>query len=533
MFSRRRVRKLAHESGFTTAVVMGMMLVGMLLVAAALAMANGDTTSTRHDQYYKEAYNAAEAGVNWYLYHLTQDANYWSHCAQTTGTDKNSPPVYDNTETSFSWTSIPSSEAQFMIDLLPAPGQSKCVVNTSTSIVDPTTGSFKVRSTGNYRGVHRSIVATFRRVGFLDFLYFTDIETLDPATYGSAAAQQAATTNCAHYYYVSARDPSKCTEIEFVGADRVDGPLHTNDELYICGNPTFGHQSSDHIESSSPLPTSHPGYRTDSGCSGSGLGGVIGHWTAPAHVLTLPPSNAELKADADPTTGILTGTNHIVLRKSDMLVNGTATAYPSNGVIYDQNDTCTPSYDTTQDYTPAVTNGTGCGDVYISSLTGSSAPATDLTIAADNDIVIDGNIDHAAGNEIGLIANNFVRVYHPVDRSNCGNSNGNASDSDADAGHGSLSNLSIKAAILAINHSFIVDNWNCGSPLGSLSVTGAIAQKFRGPVGTNNNGNVASGYAKNYSYDYTLRYHQPPFFLDPVQAGWGILSETEQSPAAH
>jgi hypothetical protein len=332
---------------------------------------------------------------------------------------------------------------------------------------------------------------------------------------------------------VSARDPNKCTEIEFVGADKVDGPLHTNDELYICGNPTFGHQSSDHIESSSPLPSDHPGYRTDSGCSNSGLGNLVGHWTAPAHVLTLPPSNAELKADADPTTGILTGTNHIVLRKSDMLVNGTATSYPTNGVIYDQNASCTPSYDTTQDYTPAVTNGTGCGDVYISSQTGSNAPAKDLTIAADNDIIIDGNIDHAAGNEIGLIANNFVRVYHPVDRSNCGNSSGNATDSDADSGVGSLSNPTIKAAILAINHSFIVDNWNCGTSLGSLSVTGAIAQKFRGPVGTNNNGTVASGYAKNYSYDYTLRYHQPPFFLDPVQAGWGILSETEQSPAAH
>jgi hypothetical protein len=91
----------------------------------------------------------------------------------------------------------------------------------------------------------------------------------------------------------------------------------------------------------------------------------------------------------------------------------------------------------------------------------------------------------------------------------------------------------IQAAILAINHSFIVDNWSCGDPLSKLTVKGAIAQKFRGPVGTNSSGVINHGYKKAYSYEYELRYHQPPYFLDPVQAGWGILQETEQVPAAH
>ena len=30
----------------------------------------------------------------------------------------------------------------------------------------------------------------------------------------------------------------------------------------------------------------------------------------------------------------------------------------------------------------------------------------------------------------------------------------------------------------------MVDNYNCGDPLGQLTVNGVIAQKFRGPVGT-------------------------------------------------
>ena len=45
--------------------------------------------------------------------------------------------------------------------------------------------------------------------------------------------------------------------------------------------------------------------------------------------------------------------------------------------------------------------------------------------------------------------------------------------------------IEIDAAILALDHSFIVDNWDCGL-LGALTVKGAIAQKFRGPVGTYN-----------------------------------------------
>jgi len=170
----------------------------------------------------------------------------------------------------------------------------------------------------------------------------------------------------------------------------------------------------------------------------------------------------------------------------------------------------------------------------------SSGVTKDLTIAADNDVIIDGNITHGTGVEVGLIANNFVRVYHPINRSvSCWGSNGlgnpsaNATSSPEDPTRGSMSNPVINAAILAINHSFIVDNWACGAGLGTLTVKGAIAQRFRGTVGTHSGSTIVSGYSKGYSYDYELRYHQPPFFLDPVQAGWGILQETEQVPAAH
>ncbi len=37
-----------------------------------------------------------------------------------------------------------------------------------------------------------------------------------------------------------------------------------------------------------------------------------------------------------------------------------------------------------------------------------------LTIAAENDIIVDGNLVRSGNGMLGLIANNFVRVFHPI-----------------------------------------------------------------------------------------------------------------------
>ena len=125
---------------------------------------------------------------------------------------------------------------------------------------------------------------------------------------------------------------------------------------------------------------------------------------------------------------------------------------------------------------------------------------------------------------LGLIANNFVRIYHPVthndpnDPFNCTNSSG------------TLSSVSIDAAILSLQHSFTVDNYYCGAALSTLTVTGAIGQKFRGPVGRSSGGVPINGYIKKYTYDDRLRFRSPPHFLDPVQSAWRIARYTEQLP---
>jgi hypothetical protein len=133
---------------------------------------------------------------------------------------------------------------------------------------------------------------------------------------------------------------------------------------------------------------------------------------------------------------------------------------------------------------------------------------------------------------LGLISNNFIRVYHPL--SSGPTFTPNISGSTVSSVSSSCTNSSlvpgsiqIDAAIMSLTHSFIVDNYYCGTTLGTLSVNGAIVQYYRGAVGTSG----GSGYIKNYTYDDRLKYRSPPYFLSPLAAQWAPVRLNEQVPA--
>jgi 7-keto-8-aminopelargonate synthetase-like enzyme len=146
-----------------------------------------------------------------------------------------------------------------------------------------------------------------------------------------------------------------------------------------------------------------------------------------------------------------------------------------------------------------------------------------VTVAAKDDIVVTGDLTMTSGltgaDAIGLVAGNYVWVYHPVNSAN----------------HNLLTQAQhphdIEAAILALRHSFLVQNWERGAALSSssdaatkLNVTGSISQKYRGPVGTTG----GTGYLKNYVYDRRLTVLQPPYFLKPVSATWQVANLSDQ-----
>jgi hypothetical protein len=190
------------------------------------------------------------------------------------------------------------------------------------------------------------------------------------------------------------------------------------------------------------------------------------------------------------------------------------TTVPPKGVIYVDNTTagCATDYATSLTYP----KGGGCGDAWVHG----NAKA-DVTIGAANDVIIDDDVTHDSGVVVGLISNGFVRIYHPCD------SSGNLSSSPEDGAVSAPTSLQVQAAVLAVNHTYGVDNWDCGAGMGAITLTGAIAQQFRGTVGRG----TTHGYTKNYAYDPALKYHQPPYFLDPVAASWDIFAQTEQVPA--
>jgi hypothetical protein len=518
------IRRAVREDGFTMAAIMlGGAVMGLLVVVAATA-AKGDLGVTQRDLDHKQAYEAAQAGIADYAFHLNQDTNYWTRC-----TNVPSPSAVNQQDSITKTRPVPGNTgATYAIQLIPRTGRTTCDPNNAVdSMIEQgtatsgTTGTFRIRSVGFSGGSKVSLVATFKRASFLDYLYFTQLETSDPVVYTaynyqpltdgayaqcSKSVQQGRYDQPFYVYQANGQSfPFYCDKIYFITGETIRGPLHTNDEFYVCGTPTFGRSAADAIEASAPPP----GYHAD--CSSGGNPNFVGTFVTRAPVLTPPPTNRGLRTTADPAYRF-TGQTKIVLGSSNMTVTpagqtARTLAYPSNGVIYISNGACSASYSPFTAPTNSSPPDTTCGNAVVS-----GTLSDKLTIAAENDIIVTGNIQRTSDGLLGLIANNFVRVYHPC------------TDSNNTNGAGAVSNLRIDAAILAIQHSFIVDHYNCGASLGSLTVNGAIAQKYRGAVGTF--GSAQTGYSKQYSYDDRLRYISPPHFLDPVESAWHVQRET-------
>jgi hypothetical protein len=559
-----RLTRAKQEGGFTMIAAMGVMLAVMALSLAAFAAAEGDMRVNAVNQAQRQAYSAAEAGVADFLFRLSRDPDVWSRCDVDLGQTKISRAWNGQGADPRQWRSIDGTNAQYALEPIAAEGYSECDPAVPASMIDPDTGTFTIRATGKVmdgtQEVKRSVIATFKRKNFLDYIYFTDIEAQDPVLWekltacaGNTPATEVtpncvesrnptisawAASQCSRYWRDgrgSADYPGeirvgplwlpsnglRCTEITFANGENIRGPFHTNDGILVQGNPTFGRRRSDPVEVSASR-TQQP-WRTNSWADPN----FVGTWTPGSPILKPPPTNASLRNEA---TRVYEGSTRIVLNANgtmDVTNQGTTTNVPQppSGVIYVATSGACTLYDP---YLPKVFDGTpatatGCGDLSIS-----GTYTQNLTFAAANDLVIFDDIRKSASHDVilGLIAENFVRVRHKSRFSATGNADwaGPRCTTDAD---NPTRDIYIDAAILALNHSFTVDRYGCGSSLGELHVFGAIAQKHRGVVGIVN----GSGFSKEYEYDDRLRFRTPPKFLDPVNTAWAVARQVEQSPA--
>jgi len=176
---------------------------------------------------------------------------------------------------------------------------------------------------------------------------------------------------------------------------------------------------------------------------------------------------------------------------------------------------------TTTEIAPSSTTyGCRSGDVFVK---GTFKGA--MTLSAENYVFVVGDVKYAdVQNDIlGLVGNNAIWVYNPFYK------NGSAT------GPILTKDRTIQAAILSVAHTFQVQNYNTGPSNGSqargtLTVFGAIAQKYRGTVATGTSP-VVTGYVKNYVYDERFKYKAPPKFLNPVTTTYGVTTWVETAAA--
>jgi type II secretory pathway pseudopilin PulG len=584
---RGRLSRLAEtmrrdDRGVALVMVIGVSSVLALLLVAAVTVALGGLRSARGDESYSAALAAAYAGVEEYQSRLAADptytrfgnpaAPYSSGTAApavsaplTVPTGASSNPAF-GIGTTGTWATVAGSG-----------GTASYRYEVNTAKLD-TNGTVSLRSTGRVGTETRTVVAELRVNSFLDYLYFTDFEVEDPAQYGASA-----TGGCATYAY--AGRGSGCHEIAFMEGDVLDGPVHSNDRFRSC-EATFRGA----VTTATVTPPLYSKMDSNGlACGASTFDDPASPRTAGMVVMPATNTELKLETRtdlADPAGCLFTGPTQITLNRDGTLtvrspwtkktqisgssgttgsspagcgvpgsgVGGLASAagstfaVPDHNVVYVQ---AVPAVRTDANYwasdaVPRVPDASGrlrdlacvgaggqdhgngigypttnevvaddsvygcrAGDAFVSgTLRGA------LTIASANTLYITGDVTYQNANRdvLGLVGDGAILVWNPLD-----------------AAKGSLlstKNRTISAALLSVAHTFQVQNHDLGGDRGTLTVVGAIAQKFRGIVRSGSN-----GYLKDYNYDTRFRYLTPPKFLLPVSTTYDVTSWTETSRA--
>ncbi len=543
----RLVARLRHdERGVTMYLVIAVMFITSVLTAAVLTGTSTDAALGRRDLDAKKAVYAAQAGVAAYLQQLNANPNYWTTCptsANYSGGGTVALPGATTNDESYSYTP------------LPAPGYSACDPNNPVTSMVTSQGTFRVQfngfsgvADGSAQPVAHSTVVTFKHQSFLNYTWFTMFEQQNPSI-DPSSINNVNSTSCVGLTEQQILNKGwdwpnngPCTLVNWVTGDDIHGPMFSDDDFYVCGQPIWGSKPTDLIYTQNTV--------NNTGCSGNSPQVNPSNATNPNtnygtlqetyQPLTIPQSNDTLAYIAKHGGAYYTGFTQITLNGStyNITTNGSTTtgvAWPSNGVIYvDQSSTdpCSSTYSPfTERYTEYASgqSGYGCGTVEVSGTYSKS-----LTIASAQDVIITGSLTYTTGSNalLGLVPQDWARIYHEVVTGNgavtdC-QTTPSANNSSSD---NALTNPTIDAAILTTTDSWIVDNYNCGGFQGNLTVNGSISQYYRGPVGTGGSG--GTGYLKNYWYDSRLQDESPPYFLSPVDPAWSVQSESQCSSVGH
>jgi hypothetical protein len=561
------------DEGVAMVMVIGISTVLLLLIAVAVTSSLGGLRQARTTQDWSAALGAAYAGVEEYQSRLANEVSYYQYGNPDSDFTPDTMALPAEVNPAFgvgaagTWADVTGSDGV---------ASYRYEVDNSEYL---TTGTLTLRSTGRVGDETRSIVAELKQQGFIDFLYFTDYEIQDPLQSGANVS------TCVKHVWEN-RPTTGCSEIAFGGNDVVRGPLHSNDAIRICAatfegpvttayNPNSGvkYIAKDSTNANCTgqqfvLPA-YPAYspligmpatnselkretRSDLTTSGVPNPGCL--FTGPTDIdfnadgtmtVRSPWSKATRTTGNPATGGSAPAACGVIGTAAGQLgsAGGATITVPADNVVYVQNVPNTASnpnywasaarpsglncvglsgssgtgngigYPTTNELAPSSTASLpsyGCrnGDAFLQGTVDGH-----LTVGAENYVYVTGNIDYEDVEDdiLGLVGNNAVWVWNPV-------TSGNSSILNN-------TNRNIDAAIISVAHTFQVQNYNRGGERGTLTVYGAIAQRFRGIVHGGNN-----GYYKDYNWDPRLQYTAPPKYLSPVTTTYGVNVWVEVAP---
>lgn len=568
------------DAGIVMITVVLTMVLITSLVTAGLAYAMSTQKASRGDQDRGAALAAAQAGVDDYLARLNRNDNYgrlnpFDDCANTAMQGPRAPANSCGwtTSTAPGWQPVvPGSGAV-------APAYHYDVETTTLDSAGTVKITSTGQANGRKRTLQVTLGRKGSQ-DYLYYTDHEDADPDNDQVYGTmppACASYWWGVSPDGYQSTRKASGAGCAEITFVGGDVLDGKVHLNDTPLTATNaagvkPSFpqGLETSD--------PACKAAVKTDPAthklCDRTGNGADYGS-AAPVYA---PPQYLEdntAKFAAYPGCTYTGATRIKFLDTGKMTVwskestglsaacGGTAVTLdvgatvdvPTDKVVYVKAGTTVRTCKSKEIDGTSLPVGTysgpgasgasyvvdintlypeqkcGQGNAYVEGkLKGR------VTVAAQHSIVLTGDTTYAGGlngtDLLGLVAGNSVAVYHPLTVV-CTKQASGSTSSGCDSGYTTPyafsevagwpsgtdpSNLEVDAAIQTLKHSFYVQAYNRGSFQGTLSIRGALAQKWRGIVGTGGSG--GTGYLKDYRYDKRLTYSAPPYFPQFVGAEW-------------
>ncbi len=562
-----RERPAGGDAGQALLIVLALIAVIASVPMIVVGTTVGGLTATNENLYWNAAYEASQAGLNDYVQHLDADETFaqWSSGLGYTYYCTSPYPAGAAYDSAFcGWVPLSSTTNPLECYEYSLPSISGGALQLTVSGEAVSGSSCTGWATG--QGALRTFTFDLApQDSFLDDIYWTNYESEDPLFPGCSAdaGTGAAPDNGVWYQGTQTACP-----IWFFGAgssnadDTINGPLFSNDTLRVLGTPTYNGPVYSAAGSSRSLPgggqaTTQPLAIADTGdhtgCAGDS-GTPAPNWNdgCPQNAAQQTAPSTAAYENAARTVGCyitgMSGGNPAPTWVDMTLSESGSPAVTTLKWTKDSSSTTTPVVDnastdtnscgsTTTSITVNSTNLKAAliyvnGNITISNASSNGGTVGYMTIMAgdDNSVGPGSNPKNSAqAGDAGYITIDGNLTYPSADISGSGVNGTDTTDALGLVAQyfigieNTLTNPTIDAALLAVDGSVFVQNWDSGTAEAGedLTIFGSMAQDFRGPVATaNGSNNIATGYIKNYEYDNALQLRWPPYFLSSTSATW-------------